>query len=216
MSRRDRWDRRPEDTFVSKAYVFMDFFALHKTLCMVILVIVAGAALAGLAYWNHLRAYNESALAAFESAKSAEEYKAITSNYPGSSVEPLALFYRGRKLLDAKQYGEASTAFSSFLTSYPGHPLAPNAMAFMGMILEQEKDFEGAVKSYQSLVERYPKSFVAPLALLNMGGCYERLARPKDAGAAYERIIKEYAASTWKADAEERLGKLGGDAKDKS
>jgi len=208
MARRDRWDRHPEDSFVRGAFSIIDFFMLHKTMCTGVLAVVFGVALGALAYWNHMRSFNDSAFAAFESAKGAEDYRNVVDIYPGSVVEPMALFYRGRKLLDAKQYDEATSAFSTFVSEYPTDMMAPSAFALMGMILEQEKKFEEAVESYRALVERYPASYVAPFVLFSMGGCDEKLDKPDDAKKAYEKIIADYPESSWKKEAEGRMGKL--------
>jgi tol-pal system protein YbgF len=209
MARRDRFDQRPEDRFVSTTYSFIDFLLLHRTLATVLLMLVVGGVLGALAYRNHVNTYNEGALAAFEEAKSVEDYKSVAETYPGSAAEPMALFYCGRKLVDDKKYDEAVAVYSSFVQLYPSHSLAPNALAFCGMLLEQEKKFEDAVTSYQSLVDRYPQSFVAPLALLNMGSCLEQLGKLPEARGTYGKVISGYPASSWKDDAHARLGKLG-------
>jgi len=209
MARRDRFDRRPEDRFVSTTYSLIDFLLFHKTVAAVLLVLIAGGVLGALAYWNHLNTYNEGALAAFEAARSAEEYKSVADTYPGSTAEPMALFYCGRKLVDEKKYNEAIAVYSSFVQLYPSHSLAPNALAFCGMLLEQEKKFEEAATRYQSLVDRYPQSFIAPLVLLNMGSCFEELGKSAEARKAYRKVISGYPASSWKDDAQARLGKLG-------
>jgi tol-pal system protein YbgF len=212
MSRRDRFDKTPEDRLVTAAYEFFDWVVLHKAACIVGLVAAAAVILAGLAYWNHLNDYNESAAAAFEAARKPEDYKAVTDTYPGSSVEPLALFYQGRKLVDEKKYKEAGEAFSTLARSYPGHYLAPGAREFAGMVSAQQKNYEEAVKNYRAVVDDYPKSFAAPRALLGLGACYESMNRPADAKAAYEKIIASYGTSDLKKDAQARIAKLANPA----
>lgn len=211
MSRRDRFDQHPEDKFVRGAYSVIDYLMLHKAVATTVLVIVVGGVLGVLAYRSHINAYNDGALAAFEAARSAEDYRGVAETYPGSSVEPRALFHCGRKLIDGKRYDEALEVYSSFVQAYPSHALVPNALALCGMILEQENKFQEAASRYQSVVEGSPQTFVAPLALLNMGSCLEKLGNAADAKKAYEKIVSEYPASNWKDDAEARLGKLGVD-----
>lgn len=208
MARRDRFDQQPEDKFIERAYALLDVFMLHKTAFTVALVVIVGAILGALAYKSHIDSFNQAALAAFEGARTADDYKTVAESYAGSAVEPLSLFYRGRKLIDAKNYDEAAAVLSSMVRSYPLHPLAPNAMLLMGMISSQQKKFEDAVQSYQTVADRYTSSFVAPLALLNMGSCYEKLNKPEEARKAYEKIAAAYPASTWKKDAEERIGRV--------
>jgi TolA-binding protein len=210
MARRDRFDRRPEDGFVKGMFSFMDYLSLHKTTGTVALIAVAGATLAGLAYWNHLRSYNRNALAAFESARTAEGYKNVVDSYPGSAAEPMALFARARMLIDAKQYDQAEAALSALVGSFPTHALAPSAQALKGMVFEQEMKFEDAERSYRELLSKYPDSFMVPLALLNMGICYEKLGREDEARKVYGTIVAEHADSAWKGEAERRLGALGG------
>lgn len=211
MSRRDRFDQHPEDKFVRGTYSFIDYLLLHKTVATTVLVIVVGVVLGVLAYRSHINAYDDGALAAFEAARSAEDYRGVAETYPGSSIEPRALLYCGRKLIDEKRYDEALTVYSSFVQTYPSHALAPSAMAFCGMISEQEKKFQEAATRYQSVVDSHPQSFVAPLALLNMGSCFEKLGNAAEAKKAYEKIVSEYPASAWKDDAQARIGKLGPD-----
>jgi tol-pal system protein YbgF len=211
MARRDRFDRHPEDKFVRGAYSLIDFLVLNKTVVTVVVVIILGGVLGVLAYRSHLNAYNDGALAAFEAARSAEGYKSVAETYPGSAVEPMALFYCGRSLIGDKKYEEALEVYSSFVEAYPAHSLTPNAVAFCGMLLEQEEKFQEAASRYQSVVESHPQSFVVPLVLLNMGSCFERLGNTAEAKKAYEKIVSEYPESAWKDDAKTRLGKLGGD-----
>lgn len=211
MSRRDRFDQHPEDRFVRGAYSVIDYLMLHKTLVTVVVVVILAGVLGVLAYRSHLNAYNDGALAAFESARSAEAYRSVAETYPGSAIEPIALFYCARKLVDDKKYGEAMEMYSSFAEAYPSHSLTPNALAFCGMLLEQDKKFQEAAARYQSVVESRPQSFVAPLVLFNMGGCFEKLGNAAEAKKAYEKIVSEYSTSAWKDDAEARLGKLGVD-----
>lgn len=209
MARRDRFDQRPEDAFVKSTLSFIEYLSLHKTAFTVALVAVGLAALAVLAYWNHVRSYSSSALRALELAHKADDYKNVAESYPGSQAEPLALFLRGRRLMDEKQYGEAFATLSSLVSSYPDHPIAPAAEMLRGMLLEQEKKYEDAAGRYEALLSKYPGSFVSPLAMLHLGGCYEKTGRADDAKGAYERLIAEHEDSAWKADAEKRLAKLG-------
>ncbi|MCX6356988.1 MAG: tetratricopeptide repeat protein, partial [Candidatus Aureabacteria bacterium] len=201
MARRDRYDRRPEDKFVSTAFNLMDTVMLHKTLCTALLIIIAGAAFGGFAYWNHLQTYNENALAAYDTARTADELSNIIQSYPGSEAEPLALFSKGKKLIEAKQYAAAAGVFNTLIAEHPRHSLAPNAMLFTGMLLEQEKKFDEAASRYGELIQRYPHSVVAPLGMLAMGGCYERINKGAEARAAYEKLVAAYPSSTWKSDA---------------
>ncbi|MEJ2744301.1 MAG: tol-pal system protein YbgF [bacterium] len=209
MSRRDRFDQHPEDRFVRGAYSLIDFLMLHKTVITVVVVIVLAGVLGVLAYRSHLKAYDDGALAAFETARSAEDYRRVAETYPGSASEPMALFYCARKFVDDKNYKGAIEMYSSFVQAYPSHSLVPNALAFCGMLLEQENKFQEAAAQYQSVVESHPQSFIAPMVLLNMGSCFEKLGNATEAQKAYEKIVSEYPASAWKDDAEARLGKLG-------
>lgn len=208
MSRRDRFDQTPEDKLVAAAYELMDWVVLHKAACIAGLVLAAACAVAGLAYWSHLRSYNEDAAMAFDAARKADDYKAVTDSYPGSSVEPLALFSRGRRLLDEKRYGEAEESFSTLASSYPGHHLSPDALLLAGMALEQQGKFDEAVKRYRASAEEHPSAFPAPRALLGMGGCYEAMGKTAEAKAAYGKIVSSYKASGLKKDAEERIARL--------
>ncbi|MDD5556908.1 MAG: tetratricopeptide repeat protein [bacterium] len=209
MSRRDRFDRRPEDPFVRRVFGCIDFISIHRTAFALVLVAAVAASIAAVAYWNHLRSYDRSALIALESAASEEEYKGVADSYPGSAAEPIALFLRGRLLIDARKFAEAEETFSSFVRSFPEHALTPLAQTLRGMVLEQERRFEEAAVSYRALVDGHPLSFIAPLALLHLGGCYERLGRMEEAQKAYERVVAEHDASAWRAKAQQRLGRLG-------
>jgi len=209
MARRDRFDRHPEDGFVKGMFDLIDFLALHKTASAIALVLVAAAVLAVLAYWNHLKAYNRNALAAFEVAKTAEEYKGVAESYADSPVAPMALFARSRLLIDAKQYDEAEAALAALLASAPEHPLAPSAQALRAMVFEQQGKLEDAVRSYRELESRYPGSFVAPLALFNMGACQEEMGNLDEARKAYNAVVSEHPDSPWKGEAERRLAAIG-------
>lgn len=208
MSRRDRFDQTPEDKFIIGAYQLFDWVGRHRAVCIAAAAAAAAAVLAVFAYLNHLRSYNENAAAALEGARTAEELKAVTDAYPGSSVEPLALFRRGRKLADEGRYAEAEEAFSALTRSYPGHYLAPDALVFAGMLCVQQEHYEAAVKQYRAVAEKHRGSFAAPRALLGLGACYEAMHRPGDAKVAYEKVIAEYESSDLKKDAEARIARL--------
>lgn len=208
MSRRDRFDQTPEDRFVLAAYRVFDWVGRHRALCAAAAVAAAGAVLAGVAYLNQLRAYNENAAAALDAAKTSAEYKAVVDTYPGSPAEPAALFRLGRKLADEERYQEAEEAFSLLARSYPAHHLAPDALVFAGMLCTQQTKLDEAEKRYRAAAERYPGSFSAPRAMLGLGACYEEMNRPNDAKAAYEKLVADYGSSDLVKDAEARMKRL--------
>ena len=208
MSRRDRFDQTPEDSFVLAAYQLFDWVGRHRALCAAAAVAAAGAVLAGMAYLNQLRAYNENAAIALDAAGTSAEYKAVVDTYPGSPAEPAALFRLGRKLADEERYQEAGEAFALLARSYPAHHLAPDALVFAGMLCAQQKKFDEAEKRYRGAAERYPGSFSAPRALLVLGACYEEMRRPDDAKAAYGKLVADYGSSDLAKDAEARISRL--------
>ena len=208
MARRDRHGMHVEDQFVRSTFSLLELLTTYKTQFTIAVLIALGMVLGWFAYRAHLAAFNESALSAFENAKTTVDYKRVVEMYPGSNVEPAAFFYYGRKLIDDKKYNEAATAFESLLEEYPGHSLAPDALAFRGMIHEQKGERKEAVENYQLLLEKYPDSFIKERVLLNMGLCYEKLGRPGEAKATYEKFIEEYPTSSWKSVAEGRLSQI--------
>lgn len=207
MARRDRRDRAPEDRLVGIGYDLLGWAMRHRAVCVAVLAAAAAAAAGALAYRSRLNAYNEGAIAAFDAARSPEEFKAVADDYPGSTVEPLAIFCRGRALVDEKKYREAGEAFARLAAEYPGHYLAAPARNFSGMICEQLGDWEGAARNYRAAAEGYPRSFVAPRALLGLGSCYEEMKRPADSKTVYEKIVSSYGAGGAKKEAESRLAR---------
>lgn len=210
MARRNRHGIHIEDSFAKATFSLMALLSRYKTLCTVLLIVALAAVIGWFAYRNHLRSYNESALLLFENANSAEDYKSVTEIYPGSDVEPMALFHYGRKLIDSRRYPEAAEVFLSIVEEYPKHFLAPNALVLNGMMLEQQEKFEDAAESYNALIDRYSDSFIVARALLSVGACYEKLGKTEEAKASYEKLIADYPSSSWKLNAEERLNRLGG------
>jgi tetratricopeptide (TPR) repeat protein len=208
MARRDRHGMHVEDQFVRSTFSLLESLKTYKTQFTIAVLIALGVVLGWFAYRAHLAAFNESALSAFENAKTTADYKRVIDMYPGSNVEPPALFYYGKKLIDDKKYDEAATVFESLLEEYPRHSLAPGALAFRGMIHEQKGERKEAIESYQLLLEKYPDSFIKERVLLNMGLCYEKLGIPGEAKATYEKFIEEYPTSSWKTVAEGRLSQI--------
>jgi TolA-binding protein len=208
LSRRDRHGEREEDRFVKGAFSFIDYVTVHRSTFITIGVFVVCGILGLLAYRAHIRSYNENATIAFEGAKQAEDFMIVADSYPGSSVEPLARFYYGRKLLEQKKIKKAGEVFSSFPALFPQSYLLPHARVLAATIAEEQGDYNRALDMYAALIEDVPDFFMAPRLLINMGTCNEKLGRWDAATAAYERIIADYAESPWKDEAEQRVATL--------
>ena len=209
MARRDRYGEHvTEDRFVRLSFFLIEFVSLHRGLFTTLAILVIAGVIGVLAYRSHLHTYNQSAMEAFESAKSAEQFKKVAEAYTGSSMEPRAFFNYGRKLIDGNKYEDALAVFSSFQRRFPDSALLPNALVIKAMLFEQQEMFEDAAESYRSLLAGFPDSFIAPRALINLGTCYEKLGNATEARAAYERVVSEYSGSPWKGEAEERAARL--------
>lgn len=84
--------------------------------------------------------------------------------YPGSKLEPNALYWVGETWYSDKGYDKAILVFKDITTKFPKHDKASAALYKLGACYEQLKDKGNAHFYWQALVEDFPKSEAAALA----------------------------------------------------
>ena len=89
-----------------------------------------------------------------------------------------------RKLVKAKHYSEALTAFSNFLVRWPEHANASDALYSRGECYLAQGAFANAAQAFEELITRFPTANKAPDALLKLGGV-ERVLRTQARNSAH-------------------------------
>ncbi len=93
-----------------------------------------------------------------------EKMTAFLQRYPGSKLEPNALYWIGETWYSDKSYDKAILAFKDVTTKFPKHDKASAALFKLGACYEQLKDKGNAQFYWQALLEDFPKSEAAGLA----------------------------------------------------
>ena len=93
-----------------------------------------------------------------------EKMTAFLQRYPGSKLEPNALYWIGETWYSDKSYDKAILVFKDVTTKFPKHDKASAALFKLGACYEQLKDKGNAQFYWQALLEDFPTSEAAGLA----------------------------------------------------
>lgn len=103
-------------------------------------------------------------------AETAEDYKRVSKDFPGTLYGSFSLIEAGNLLFEKEKYAEARKVYLQFLRSYPKSRFRPWAYNLVGATFEAEKKYDEAIKRYRR-AEASP--WLKLQAKLNIGRCYE-------------------------------------------
>lgn len=98
-------------------------------------------------------------------------------------------------LVRARQFAEATTAFTAFLANWPNGSMAPNAHYWLGELALQDNRLDEASGQFRVVIERFPKHDKVPDAQFKLARIQHLQG---DAGKARElmrQVISQYPGS---------------------
>ena len=157
----------------------------------------------GYRFYLDRRAAVASALLA--SAKSAQEYQHVITDYPNTAAAADAYLLLAEAQRNDKKFAEANTTLQTFIAKYPQHQFVSTARMAMAANLESLGKTDEALVLYQRIAADYPKSFNAPMALLSQVYILKAKGRNDDARRICETVLTQYRTSFWAGEAMQQL-----------
>lgn len=124
-----------------------------------------------------------------------------STSTPAPTVVPAvgekAAYDAAYRLVVAKQFADALSAFKAFLTSYPDGKYTPNSYYWQGELYQviDPQDLEASRQAFTQLLDLYPRHAKAPDAMYKLGRVYYQKGNKAKAREWLSRVIKEYANS---------------------
>jgi TolA-binding protein len=157
----------------------------------------------GYRFYLDRRAAAASALLA--SAKSAQEYQHVITDYPNTAAAADAYLLLAEAQRNEKKFAEANTTLQTFIAKYPQHEFVSTARMAMAANLESLGKTDEALVMYQQIASSYPNSFNAPMALLSQVYILKAKGRNDDARRICETVLTQYRTSFWAGEAMQQL-----------
>ncbi|NNE71180.1 MAG: tetratricopeptide repeat protein [Rhodothermales bacterium] len=130
------------------------------------------------------------ALRAFEEgrfATAADRFGAFDEDFPGSDLQPDALYYRGASLLASGSENQAITVLADFERRYPEHPRSYEARLALGRHYFESGSARKAIETLSLVLESDPPDALAARALYWMGDASMQLGESDQALTYYAR-----------------------------
>ena len=168
------------------------FWIQHKSKIILFTGLIVGAlAIYGIAeYVSQKRAAAAQAL--YANAKTADDFRKVTSEYSGTVTGGNAQLMLADKLRADGKLDDSSAALHAFIDKYPEHPLISGAYTSLATNLETQGKIDEALATYQKVSSAYANSFSAPIALLAQGRILAQKGKPEDARRIYEQVMTQY------------------------
>ncbi len=131
----------------------------------------------------------------FAAAKTAEEYRKVIAEYPGTTAAGDAHLLLASELRKEGKLEESSALLRTFTTQYPEHQLLSGGWTSLAANLEAEGKADEALAMYQKVSASYAGSFSAPVALMAEARLLREKGKKEEARKVYEQVAKTYAES---------------------
>jgi len=178
----------------------------NKILLLVLLLVV------GLGSWGiseYVRTQNNAAAQElFAKADSADAFRKVIADYPGSTVAGSAYLMLAQKLREEGKFDESSKELHTFIDKYPDHQLISGAWTSIATNEEAQGKLDDALKTYQKVSTAYANSFSAPAALLAQARIMAAKNKPEDARRIYEQVMTQYQENFAAQQAQQELHRL--------
>ena len=140
--------------------------------------LMAGAvlilALTVLVYWWQQKSSRESAaLEKFFAAKTAEEYQAVLSKYPGTPACALSLVELAKADAEKQNYSAAISNYNRFLKEFPQHPAAPAVEYARALCHDSSGSKPEAKAAYETIFNARPLHPFAGAAAVALARIYQ-------------------------------------------
>jgi TolA-binding protein len=144
-----------------------------------------------------------------------KELDTLKADYPKSSVDLVATYWRGEARFKNLKFNEAIQDWKDLVARQPDFPLAPRALFRTGLAWYRLQEYGQAEATFRQVLDAYGNTLdVAADARFNLGMTYKRMGRDADAVTAYQAVAKDYPDSELADMARIRIGYIYEDAGD--
>jgi TolA-binding protein len=168
------------------------FWIQHKTK-IVLLVGLLTVGLATFAISEYIRAKNNTAARElFSKANSAESFRTVIKEYPGTAAAGNAYLMLAEKLREESKFDESTTTLRAFIEKHPEHQLISGAWTSIAANFEAQGKTDEALSTYQKITTGYANSFSAPAALLAQARLLGVKGKTEESRRLYEQVMTQY------------------------
>jgi TolA-binding protein len=131
------------------------------------------------------------------SAKDADGYRRVISDYRGTAAAGDAHLLLADQLRKEGKLDEALTTLRTFIDNYGDHPLISGAWTSLAVTQEAQGKQDEALSTYQKVSTTFATSFSAPIALLAQGRIFKEKGKTEDAKRIYDQVISQHQGTSF-------------------
>jgi outer membrane protein assembly factor BamD (BamD/ComL family) len=141
----------------------------------------------------------------YASAKTADEYRAVLQQYPGTVAAGNAALRLADLLRTDKKYDEAESVLRSFVEKYPTHPLVAGGWLSLASTYELQNKLDQALEANGTVISKYPDSYATPLAMMAQARIYLLKGQKDDARRTYQDVVSRFQQTIYARQAQREL-----------
>lgn len=140
---------------------------------------------------------NQGSQALYGQAKTADDFRAVIKEYPGTPAGGDAALRLGALLREEKKYDESAAVLREFVEKYPGHPLASGGWTSLATTYEAQGKLAEALQANTTATSKYPDAYTTPIALLAQARIYAAQGKTDDARRTYQDVAGRFQQSIY-------------------
>lgn len=125
-------------------------------------------------------------------AKSAESYRQVIAEYPGTAAAGDATLLLAGQLRKEGKFDESSALLRTFTEKYSEHQLISGAWTSLAANLEAQDKTDEALAMHQKVSASYALSFSAPVALMAQARLLTAKGKTEEARRIYEQVTVRF------------------------
>jgi TolA-binding protein len=133
----------------------------------------------------------------YEQAKTADDFRAVIQQYPGTPVAGDAALRLGALLREEKKFDESAAVLRNFAEKYPGHPLAAGGWTSLGATYETQGKLDDALQANASAISKYPEAYTTPIAMMAQARIYAAQGKKEEARRTYQDVASRFQQSIY-------------------
>lgn len=126
--------------------------------------------------------------ALYSTATTAEAWREVVEQYPGTVPAGNAQVQLARSMQAADDLPGAAAELEKFLAAQPEHPLAGAAWLTLGELRQAQGQSDSALEAYRTASSRYKTTYTAPLALVAEANLLQSRGSTGEARAVLESV----------------------------
>ncbi len=168
------------------------FWIQYKTkIVLLALLLVVGLGTFALSEYVQTQK-NNGARELFAKADSADGFRKVIAEYPGTIAAGNAYLMLAEKLRAEGKFDESSKELHTFIAKYPQHQFISGAWTSIAANLEAQGKVDEALSTYQKVSTAYANSFSAPAALLAQARLLGTKGKVEEGRRIYEQVMTQY------------------------